>query len=40
MVMSALWLLLHKTAFGRVVRAGVQRPDMVAVPSAFAWRPT
>jgi len=29
-VMSALWLLLHKTAFGRVVRAGVQRPDMVA----------
>ena len=30
-VMSALWLLLHKTAFGRVVRAGVQRPDMVAV---------
>lgn len=30
-VMSGLWLLLHKTAFGRVVRAGVQRPDMVAV---------
>jgi branched-chain amino acid transport system permease protein len=30
-VMGALWLLLHKTAFGRVVRAGVQRPDMVAV---------
>jgi branched-chain amino acid transport system permease protein len=30
-VMAALWLLLHKTAFGRVVRAGVQRPDMVAV---------
>jgi len=30
-VMSALWLLLHKTSFGRVVRAGVQRPDMVAV---------
>lgn len=30
-VMSALWLLLNKTAFGRVVRAGVQRPDMVAV---------
>lgn len=30
-VMCALWLLLHKTAFGRVVRAGVQRPDMVAV---------
>ena len=29
-VMTALWLLLHKTAFGRVVRAGVQRPDMVA----------
>jgi branched-chain amino acid transport system permease protein len=30
-VMSALWLLLNKTSFGRVVRAGVQRPDMVAV---------
>ncbi|ODV11338.1 MAG: ABC transporter permease [Rubrivivax sp. SCN 70-15] len=29
-VMTGLWLLLHKTAFGRVVRAGVQRPDMVA----------
>ncbi|MFM1856041.1 MAG: hypothetical protein RLZ83_1350 [Pseudomonadota bacterium] len=29
-VMTALWLLLHKTAFGRVVRAGIQRPDMVA----------
>jgi branched-chain amino acid transport system permease protein len=31
LVMAALWLLLHKTSFGRVVRAGVQRPDMVAV---------
>lgn len=30
-VMSAIWLLLNKTSFGRVVRAGVQRPDMVAV---------
>jgi branched-chain amino acid transport system permease protein len=30
-LMTALWLLLHKTAFGRVVRAGVQKPDMVAV---------
>jgi branched-chain amino acid transport system permease protein len=30
-VMCGIWLLLHKTAFGRVVRAGVQRPDMVAV---------
>jgi branched-chain amino acid transport system permease protein len=30
-LMTALWLLLHKTSFGRVVRAGVQRPDMVAV---------
>ena len=26
-----VWLLLNKTAFGRVVRAGTQRPDMVAV---------
>jgi branched-chain amino acid transport system permease protein len=30
-VMAGIWLLLHKTSFGRVVRAGVQRPDMVAV---------
>jgi len=29
-VMTAVWLLLNKTSFGRVVRAGVQRPDMVA----------
>ena len=26
---AGLWLLLHKTSFGRVVRAGVQNPDMV-----------
>ncbi len=26
---GALWLLLQRTAFGRVVRAGVQDPDMV-----------
>lgn len=30
-VMTGIWLLLNKTAFGRVVRAGVQKPDMVAV---------
>lgn len=30
-VIVGIWLLLHRTAFGRVVRAGVQRPDMVAV---------
>src|SRR5512142_341943 len=29
-VLLAVWLLLHKTSFGRVVRAGIQRPDMVA----------
>ena len=29
-VMSGLWLLMHRTSFGRVVRAGIQRPDMVA----------
>ena len=29
--MIGLWFLLNKTAFGRVVRAGPQRPDMVAV---------
>ena len=26
---AGLWVLLHLTAFGRVVRAGVQNPDMV-----------
>jgi branched-chain amino acid transport system permease protein len=30
-VMFMIWFLLHRTSFGRVVRAGVQRPDMVAV---------
>jgi branched-chain amino acid transport system permease protein len=30
MVLAGIWLLLNKTAFGRVVRAGIQRPDMVA----------
>jgi branched-chain amino acid transport system permease protein len=29
-VLAAIWLLLHKTSFGRVVRAGIQRPCMVA----------
>ena len=29
--MIGLWRLLNRTAFGRVVRAGTQRPDMVAV---------
>jgi branched-chain amino acid transport system permease protein len=29
-VLVGVWLLLHKSAFGRVVRAGIQRPDMVA----------
>ena len=27
---AALWYLLRRTPFGRVVRAGVQNPDMVA----------
>jgi len=30
LVLIGIWLLLHKTSFGRVVRAGMQRPDMVA----------
>jgi branched-chain amino acid transport system permease protein len=29
-ILLGVWLLLHKTSFGRVVRAGIQRPDMVA----------
>jgi branched-chain amino acid transport system permease protein len=30
LVLTGVWLLLHRTSFGLVVRAGVQRPDMVA----------
>jgi len=30
LVLIGVWLLLHRTAFGLVVRAGIQRPDMVA----------
>ena len=30
LVLVGIWLLLQKTPFGRVVRAGIQRPDMVA----------
>src|SRR6202158_1029581 len=29
-VLIGVWLLLPETSFGRVVRAGIQRPDMVA----------
>ncbi|HTO48734.1 MAG TPA: branched-chain amino acid ABC transporter permease [Burkholderiales bacterium] len=29
-VLTGVWLLLNRTSFGRVVRAGIQRPDMVA----------
>lgn len=29
-VLACIWLLLNRTAFGRVVRAGIQQPDMVA----------
>ena len=29
-VLASIWLLLHKASFGRVVRAGIQRRDMVA----------
>src|SRR6478735_5849516 len=31
-VLLGIWLLLHKTAFGRVVRAGIQRSAVVAAP--------
>jgi branched-chain amino acid transport system permease protein len=30
LALVGVWLLLNKTSFGRVVRAGIQRPDMVA----------
>jgi branched-chain amino acid transport system permease protein len=29
-VLAAIWVLLNRTSFGRVVRAGIKRPDMVA----------
>jgi branched-chain amino acid transport system permease protein len=29
-VLAGVWMLINKTSFGRVVRAGIQRPDMVA----------
>jgi len=29
-VLAGIWLLLNKASFGRVVRAGIQQPDMVA----------
>lgn len=29
-VLAGIWSLLNKTSFGRVVRAGIQQPDMVA----------
>ena len=29
-VLAGIWMLLNRTSFGRVVRAGIQRPDMVA----------
>lgn len=30
LVLLGVWLLLHKASFGRVIRAGIQKPDMVA----------
>lgn len=30
LVLIGIWFLLNRTAFGRVVRAGIQQPDMVA----------
>ncbi|WP_417670407.1 branched-chain amino acid ABC transporter permease [Roseibium sp.] len=29
-VLAGIWFLLNRTSFGRVVRAGIQQPDMVA----------
>jgi branched-chain amino acid transport system permease protein len=31
LVMTGIWVLLNKTSFGLVVKAGVQKPDMLAV---------
>jgi len=30
-LLGAVWVLLNRTSFGRVIRAGIQNPDMVAV---------
>jgi len=30
LVLISIWLLLNKASFGRVIRAGIQKPDMVA----------
>jgi len=38
-VLIGVWLLLHKTSFGRVVRAGIQRPDMVAALGGALFAP-
>jgi branched-chain amino acid transport system permease protein len=37
---AGLWYLLQRTPFGRVVRAGVQNPDMVGARWASRWSPT
>lgn len=29
-ILGGIWILMNKTLFGRVVRAGIQQPDMVA----------
>ncbi len=29
-ILAGIWLLLNRTSFGRVIRAGIQNPDMVA----------
>ena len=39
-ILLGVWLLLQKTSFGRVVRAGIQRPDMVAALGIPACSPT
>jgi len=36
-ILAGIWLLLHKTSFGRVVPRGIQRPDMVAA-LGIAWK--
>lgn len=30
LILTGLWFLMHRTSFGRVVRAGIEQPDMVA----------
>ena len=39
LVLAGMWFLLQRTSFGRVVRAGIQKPDMVAALGGALFAP-